>query len=254
MYKRKLSVVIPVYNEEDQIYKNLLRMAKMISSFSDDFEMIAVNDGSTDRTESEIIRAANECSRIIPVGYPVNRGKGGAIKRGVKCACGQYIAFLDADFDLSPMHLKKFMKKIEETNAVAVIGSKLHKDSKVNYPPARKILSFGYYIMLKFLFHLNVKDTQTGVKLFHAEELQDVIADVRTCGFAYDIEILTLISQNGGKIVEMPVDLVFQRGNGWGRIKLSDITSVFKDTITVFFNIRRVKRMGVKLENARERL
>lgn len=253
MYKRQLSVIIPIYNEEQQIYKNLLKMAKMISTFCSDFEIIAVNDGSIDHTEDEISRAVKECPLIRAAGYQENRGKGGAIKYGIKYAKGEYIAFLDADFDLSPMHLKDFIQKIQETDAAAVIGSKLHKDSKVDYPFARRVMSFIYYIMLKMLFHLDVKDTQTGVKLFQAGELLDVIMDVRTTGFAYDIEILALISQNGGKIVEMPVELVFQRKNNWGRIRLSDVLCVLKDTILVYVNMRRMKHMGVKLEDAKER-
>lgn len=253
MYERRLSVIIPVYNEERQIYRNLLKMEEMISTFCNNFEMIAVNDGSVDHTEDEISKAVRECPRIKAAGYRENRGKGGAIKHGIKYAKGKYIAFLDADFDLSPMHLKDFMQKIEETDAAAVIGSKLHKDSKVDYPFARRVMSFVYYIMLKILFHLDVKDTQTGVKLFQAGELLDVIMDVRTAGFAYDIEILTLIRQNGGKIVEMPVELVFQRKNGWGRIRLIDVICVIRDTIYVYLNIKKIKHVGVKLENAKER-
>ena len=244
IYEKKLSIVIPAYNEGERIYENLLEMSKLLSSFVTDYEMIVVNDGSKDNTEVEIRRASETVKNIVPAGYQMNRGKGGAIKEGVKCATGDYIAFLDADMDLSPMHLKDFLAKMEETSATAVIGSKMHKDSKVNYPLPRKIMSLGYFLLLKMLFRLNIKDTQTGVKLFEADALKKVMRQVSTDDFAYDIEILALICASGGTIVEMPIELIFQRTNGWGRIRLSDVMEVAQDTMKIYHNVHRIKKKG----------
>ena len=244
IYEKKLSIVIPAYNEGERIYENLLEMSKLLSSFVTDYEMIVVNDGSKDNTEVEIRRASETVKNIVPAGYQMNRGKGGAIKEGVKCATGDYIAFLDADMDLSPMHLKDFLAKMEETSATAVIGSKMHKDSKVNYPLPRKIMSLGYFLLLKMLFRLNIKDTQTGVKLFEADALKKVMRQVSTDGFAYDIEIFALICASGGTIVEMPIELIFQRTNGWGRIRLSDVMEVAQDTMKIYHNVHRIKKKG----------
>ena len=244
IYEKKLSIVIPAYNEGERIFENLLEMSKLLSSFVTDYEMIVVNDGSKDNTEVEIRRASETVKNIVPAGYQMNRGKGGAIKEGVKCATGDYIAFLDADMDLSPMHLKDFLAKMEETSATAVIGSKMHKDSKVNYPLPRKIMSLGYFLLLKMLFRLNIKDTQTGVKLFEADALKKVMRQVSTDGFAYDIEILALICASGGTIVEMPIELIFQRTNGWGRIRLSDVMEVAQDTMKIYHNVHRIKKKG----------
>ena len=244
IYEKKLSIVIPAYNEGERIYENLLEMSKLLSSFVTDYEMIVVNDGSKDNTEVEIRRASETVKNIVPAGYQMNRGKGGAIKEGVKCATGDYIAFLDADMDSSPMHLKDFLAKMEETSATAVIGSKMHKDSKVNYPLPRKIMSLGYFLLLKMLFRLNIKDTQTGVKLFEADALKKVMRQVSTDGFAYDIEILALICASGGTIVEMPIELIFQRTNGWGRIRLSDVMEVAQDTMKIYHNVHRIKKKG----------
>lgn len=248
IFERKLSVVIPAYNEAEKIYENLLEMDRMIGTFVDNYELIVVNDGSSDNTKSEIERASVTSIHIIPAGYKDNRGKGGAIKEGVECASGEYIAFLDADLDLSPMHLEKFMQKMEETDATAVIGSKLHKDSEVDYPLPRRIMSIGYYLMLKVMFHLKIKDTQTGVKLFRAEQLKQVMEYVASNGFAYDIEVLALINAFGGSIEEMPIQLVFQRGTGWGRIRISDITNVAKETLRIYRNVHKVKKIRNEFE------
>ena len=120
-----------------------------------------------------------------------------------------------------------------------MIGSKLHKDSRVDYPKRRKVMSVGYYVILVILFHLPVKDTQTGVKLFRGDILKRIIPKVHSTGYAYDIEILANISRLGGKIEEMPIVLEFQRENRWGRIRMKDIWQVTEDTIKVFKAIHR---------------
>lgn len=249
IFNRKLSVIVPAYNEGETIYENLLEMERTIGSFCTDFELIVVNDGSLDDTKEQIRRAAEETANIIAAGYLQNRGKGAAVKEGTSYAAGDYIAFLDADLDLSPMHLKAFLQKMSQTEACAVIGSKMHKDSQVEYPLPRRVMSLGYYVMLKILFRLSIKDTQTGIKLFEAKALKRVIQDVATDGFAYDIEVLALLRRFGGRIEEMPVRLVFKRGSRWGRIKMTDILTVARDTMHIYRNVHKVKRMGKKLES-----
>lgn len=250
IYDEKFSVVIPAYNEGELIYENLLKMSEMFAMFCSNYEMIVVNDGSKDNTDAEIRRAAGVDEHIIPAGYVDNRGKGGAIREGIEQASGVYIGLLDADMDLSPMHFQAFLKKMKETNATAVIGSKLHKDSKVEYPFFRRLMSYGYYILVKILFQLNVKDTQTGVKLFNARALKQIIGCVKAKGFAYDIEILALIKQAGGNIEEMPIELNFQRGSRWGRIKIGDIVKVAKETFAAAARMKKVRKMGIWCEEA----
>ena len=161
-----LVVIMPAYNEAEHITENLLEAARLIHSFQDDFSIIAVNDGSSDATEERIIDASSKSPHIEYISYSKNKGKGGAIKEGVKLANGKYIAFLDSDLELAPTMLKEFLSNLKNKNAQIAIGSKLHKDSKLHYPLTRRIMSLGYYFMLKLMFKLDIKDTQTGIKLF----------------------------------------------------------------------------------------
>lgn len=239
IFDKKLSIVMPAYNEGENIYSNLLKTVEIVDEFHKNYEIVAVNDGSSDNTGTEIERASEADPHIITVSYTPNGGKGKAIKEGVLNATGDYIAFLDSDLDLSPVHLKDFLEKMEETGVEAVIGSKLHKDSEVDYPKRRKIMSVGYYIILLILFNLPVKDTQTGIKLFNADCLGKIISRIQSTGFAYDIEILANVSRSGGKIAEMPIVLKFQRENHWGRIRINDILQVAGDTLRVFKAVHR---------------
>ena len=239
--EKKLSVVMPAYNEGEHIYENLHIVSEILSGFIKDYEIVAVNDGSTDNTRAEIFRCAKSDAHICLVSYKKNRGKGNAIKCGVEKASGDYIAFLDSDLDLPAEQLKEYVIALIQDKADVVIASKMHKDSKIEYPAVRKVISFGYYCMLRVLFHLKVKDTQTGLKVFKAEALKSIIPLIKTQGFAYDIEILVALNCRKYRIMEMPVKLVFRRGKGMGHIKLKDILKVFKDTWAIFYraNLRK---------------
>lgn len=236
-----LSIVMPAYNEGEHICKNLLTTAHEIEQFYPNFEIIAVNDGSTDNTLEQLLLAHEKDARIKIATYKENRGKGGAICVGVSKASGYYIAFLDADLDLSPLHLRKFMLVMQRQNADIVIGSKLHKDSQLNYPLKRRIFSIGYYLLLRMLFHLKIKDTQTGVKLFRGDALRQIIPQLKTLGYAYDIELLLRATRAGFSIIEMPIKLVFSRTGveGPARIQLSDILKTFIDTIKIYITIKK---------------
>ncbi len=231
----KLSVVMPAYNEGAHIYDNLKKTSRILETFANTYEIIAVNDGSKDNTELEIKRAAEDDSHIRLISYSPNRGKGSAIRQGFLEANGDLIAFLDSDLELSPELLQGFLYELVHQDADIVIGSKMHKDSKLNYPLSRKIMSWGYYMLLRLLFHLHTKDTQTGIKLFKRETVIPIMQNLQTCGYAFDIEILATAKKNGKKIIEMPVEVKYTRNDvpGGMRIRIQDILRMFTDTIAI---------------------
>lgn len=234
----KLSIVMPAYNEGVHIYENIIKTRDIIAAFAADTEIIVVNDGSIDNTKSEIERACARCDNVRMVSSTRNHGKGSAILAGVAESCGEFIAFLDADLELDPAQLEGYLIRMKESECDVVIASKLHKDSQLSYPLKRRIMSIGYYIMLRVLFRLKLKDTQTGLKLFRAKAIKPVAHLIRTSGFAYDIEILVAIRCRGGKIEEMPVRVVYKRERTARRIRFADVWHAFKDTLSVFIRAR----------------
>ena len=224
-----LSIVMPAYNEEKLIYQSIMKTLDIVSGFVREIELIAVNDGSKDNTKAEILRAVRKDKRVRLVTSDKNRGKGNAIISGVSQAEGKYIAFVDADLELNPAQLEGYLKKMLDDNADVVIGCKFHKGSKLKYPFKRKVISMCYY--------LNVKDTQTGLKVFKAEAIKPVGHLIRTSGFAYDIELLVAVHRRGFKIAEMPVEVVFVRDKGVNRIGIKDCVRAFADTWAIFARV-----------------
>lgn len=239
------SIIVPAFNEGEHIFDDLKKIAEAVERFTDDYEVIAVNDGSRDDTGAEIARAARENTHIVDAGYEVNRGKGGAIKQGISVCRGDQVGFIDADLDIPANLIEPYYKAMLEENADIVIGSKMHRDSRLEYPPARKFVSFCYYIMLKVLFGLNCHDTQTGLKIYRGDLIRRVAPVQRIKGYAFDIEMIALSCSDGAKLIEMPVELNFTRGESFGRIKFRDVLKMFTDTFKIWWNLRVRKSYSI---------
>jgi glycosyltransferase involved in cell wall biosynthesis len=236
-----LSVIVPAYNESAAIFHNLSEVIETLQRLGFDFEVILVDDGSVDQTflHAAQLLGTYEGGKVRVVRYDVNQGKGNALMCGAGYANGDYIVFLDADMDLHPKQLPRFFEIMEATGADVVIGSKRHPESNVNYPAIRRLYSVVYYLMIRVLFGLPVRDTQTGLKVFKTNVLRDVFPRILVKRFAFDIEVLTNAHRLGYRIVDAPVTLEFRRGTG--RVKLSDAKLIFLDTLGIFYrmHIRR---------------
>lgn len=232
-----LSILMPAYNEAHSIAQNVCETVETMRGLNIPFEIVVVDDGSMDGTHNaalEALKAWPESVRIVR--YRYNEGKGNALICGTSYAKGEYVAFLDADMDLHPEQLEQFLALMQARNADAVIGSKFHPQSKVEYPRLRRIYSFFYYMMVRSLFGLPVRDTQTGLKLFRREVLDHVLPRVLVKRFAFDLELLANVHHFGYTIVEAPVEVNFQRVSS--RLRFEAVWNVFVDTLAIFYRMR----------------
>lgn len=227
----KLSVILPAYNEGRQVATSIGDTALALAGCP--YEVIVVDDGSTDDTLAQAQAAANDpCIKIVH--HEPNRGKGYALKHGFSQATGDLIAFLDADNDLPPGQLLNLLQIMERDKADVVIGSKLHPDSKLVYPRLRRVVSLAYFSLVHFLFGLPVHDTQTGIKLFRREVLERVFPHLQIEGFAFDLELLVAAHLYGYSIAEAPVVLDFQSGSRPLDV-LRAAVAMARDTFLVFY-------------------
>jgi glycosyltransferase involved in cell wall biosynthesis len=233
----ELSVVVPAYNEAGSIASCLAEIVSAVEQLTADHEIIVVDDGSSDGTA----RCARLCAelysgRIVVVESPANHGKGAALVLGAMLARGERIAFLDADLDLHPSLLHALSARMDETGCDAVIGSKRHPLSDVQVPPIRRVLSAGYFFMVRLLFWLPLRDTQTGIKIFKRDVLQRVLPRLLVKRFAFDLELLVNVHRSGATITDAPVKIRSQRLSQ--RIRYSDVKAIFVDTLAVFYRTR----------------
>lgn len=241
---KELSIITPALNEEKAIFNSIKEIEKTLSNPGKmDYEIIVVDNGSSDNTYSEATRAAEENGRIKVIKLE-ERGKGLALKRGFDFVSGKMVTLIDADSDLHPKQIPLFIEYMRRYNADVVVGSKRHPLSKVNYPFYRKFLSQGYQIIAKILFNLNVRDTQAGLKLFNYEVLKEVLPRVLCKKYAFDLELLVNAHHRGFKIVEAPIELNF---NFDSRIDWKAIWDMFVDTLAIAYRMH-IKKYYDRIE------
>ena len=232
----KISIIMPAYNEEAHIYENVVETRKVFEESGVPYEIIVSNDGSKDKTFENARKAERDFPNVFAVNNPINLGKGHALKEGYTKVSGDYVVFLDSDLDLHPNQIHLLFDIMKKENTDIVIGSKRHPQSKVLYPTDRKIISNGYFFLIKIMFGLPIKDTQTGLKLFKREVLDRVFPKILVKRFAFDLELLAVAHHFGYKIAEAPV-VVTHRWK-FGRIGFRPIWETWWDTMAVFYRMR----------------
>jgi glycosyltransferase involved in cell wall biosynthesis len=233
-----LSVIVPVYKQEKIVVENIQQILDTLNETQYSFEIIPVVDGtSLDKSLQNLRKLRNK--KIRPVGYVQNRGKGYAVRFGMKKARGEIITFIDGGMDIDPQGITMLLEHMKWYKADIIIGSKLHPASLVNYPFIRRIITYFYYMMVKVLFGLQVRDTQTGLKAYKQIVLKKVLPRLLVKQFAFDIEILAVANHLGyKKIFDAPVkvDLDWSASS----IKLVGSNSAFLvlvDTLAIWYRL-----------------
>lgn len=234
---KKLSVLMPMYNEELYAAANILETDGYFRKLGIKYEIIVMDDGSKDRTYRKASKTAQKHIKIYKMAR--NEGKGQALKEAFKRASGDLVMFIDGDLDIHPKQFEVLFEIMNKENADVVIGSKRHPQSVLNYPGGRRVMSSGYFFIVKLLFGLPLRDTQTGIKLFRREVLDRVFHKVLIKRYAFDLELLVLAHYYRYKISEAPV-VVDYKGK-FGHIGFKTIFNMLWDTLAVFYRLHILK-------------
>lgn len=202
----KLFVVMPAYNESDSVINCILLTKQILKEKNWDFHIQVIDDGSSDNTYSLVEKITDEYISIEKL--PKNMGKGYAVKTGVlNSKDSSIVAYMDSDLDISPSYLNLYAEFIQNNIADMVLGSKLHPLSKVNYPNTRKYLSRVFYFFVKFILGATVSDSQVGLKVMNGEMARTVFQNLKTNGFAFDLEVIQKFQKSGARVLEQPVEI-----------------------------------------------
>ena len=242
----KLSIIVPVFNEAPQITQHLELLLNEIERYFANFEVIVVSDGSTDGTDSKILSFNHPGLR--PLVVDKNVGKGNAVRAGFQKASGDYILFIDGGMEIHPKEIRLFVGLMMLYECDIVIGSKRHPQSKVRYPWYRRLLSWMFQLVIRSLFHINVTDTQVGIKLFRRPVIEAILPHLEINRYGFDLEILTLAKLKGfDYVLEAPIRLDYF-GNK-DRLVTTDILhvvrvgfSLLKDTFQLYKRLRQIPR------------
>lgn len=230
-----LTVVIPFYNPGRAVRDTVESVIVQLRASDVSFEVIAVSDGCTDDSLLWLDQVRDPSLSVIAL--PCNEGKGAALRVGLQRGRGRYLGFIDADGDIDPQLWQPFIALMRLYEPDVVLGSKRHPLSEVDYPPVRRCLSWGYQQVIRVLFRLNIRDTQTGIKLVRREVLAAVLPRLVERRFSFDLELLAVARRLGfTRLFEAPIRLRHRRFTstiGWTAVRRMAV-----DTLLVFVRLR----------------
>lgn len=219
-----LSVVIPAFNEEQRLPATLAIILPFLRSRGESFEVVVVDDGSTDRT-AEVARAAGPEVRVLQ--NPGNRGKGYSVRNGMLDASGQWRLMSDADLSTPIQELDALKAAVASGADIAIASRAVSGANLEKRQSAMRESSGRFFNVIVRLLHLpGIKDTQCGFKLFSAQAAEAAFRNSRLDGFAFDVEALVLARRAGFQIREVAVTW---RNDEQSRVSLGRGIAAFVD-------------------------
>ena len=203
--EKEISIVLPAYNEALRIEKCVREVERAVSSFSNSYEIIVAEDGSTDGTHCIAASLSESNLHLSFLHSPVRLGKGKAIKNALRSARGDVIVFMDVDLSANLNTLPHIVQIAKQQRGLA-IGSRHVKGSRVQRPFTRTVFSLTYNMLARALFLDGIRDHQCGLKAMSHEVAEVVRDDVKSDGFFLDTELILQCKRLGFPVVEVEVE------------------------------------------------
>lgn len=228
-----LSIVIPAYNEEKRLLPTLGKICAYLSNQGFPYEVIVVDDGSTDNTLQMVRNFACLDKHVVVLANKQNRGKGYSVKKGMLSAKGEYIFFTDADLSTPIEEIEKCLPYLNNGYDV-VIGSRSipGSDITIHQPWYREKMGKIFNFMVNMVLVKGIIDTQCGFKGFKNEVVKTVFNRCSIDGFSFDVEALYLSRKFNFKIKEIPIR--------WENSALSKVNPI-RHSLQMFRDLFRIK-------------
>jgi dolichyl-phosphate beta-glucosyltransferase len=229
-----ISIIIAAYNEERRIIPSLLKIKEYLTKQDLPYEIIVVDDGSTDGTHAVVTDLIKDIPYLKVIHYAPNKGKGHALRTGVLASKGDIILLSDADLSTPIEELSKLVPLIHNHKCDIAIGSRALALSEIvkKQPWWRQNMGKLFNKLVKALVIEDFKDTQCGFKVFRGDIARNLFKEAHIDRFAYDVEILAIGKKKGCKIVEAPVR--------WINSPESKVNPV-RDSIQMLFDLLKIR-------------
>jgi len=227
----QLSVFFPAYNEEKNISATVLGALKILPQVADKFEILVINDGSTDTTAAVINQLGSTHPQVKLISHPGNLGYGAALKTGITSAKFSWICYTDSDGQFDFREIDKFIPSTQ--TADMIIGFRKNRTDN----PIRRFLALMLRLWDTVLFGLNVKDVDCGFKLFKKQVINS-IGPLVTSSAITETELLARTKRAGFTIVEVPVTHHARPEGIQTGAKLGVITKAFIESFKLFWYLK----------------
>lgn len=228
-----LSVIIPFYNEEDNAASVLKGISAVLSGSNIDFEIVAVDNGSIDKTGEILEGLKNTIKGLEVIRVAVNEGYGWGIRQGLEKSIGEYLGFMCGDNQVEPIVLTQVYNKLKDE------GLDLCKVKRVKRYDgfSRKFISFFYNIICPLLFSVNDHDLNGTPKIFKKSIFKKI--NLVSKGWFIDAEIMIKFSEAGSKIGDVPI--VFKkREKGASKVNIKALLGFVKEMLCYKFTYGRM--------------
>lgn len=232
--KPELSFVMPDYNEEDNIGLVIERVDAVLRRLGLRYELIVVDDGSTDKTGVKVKDYARNNGHVKVVGNKNNVGKGYVLRTGFSHAVGDVVVFLDSDAEIDQEQVVRYVEALKDADVA--VASKWHPQSKVDIPLIRRVLSHGFNVLVRLLVGLRLSDMQTGLKAIRRDAFVRVFPRLTVKRFALDVEMLALANSLGLRIAELPINI-----RSRSLFSFREVWRMFLDLLGITYRLRVLK-------------
>ena len=236
-----VSLVVPAYNEARRLPGTLAGWREFLETQPYTWQLVVVDDGSTDQTTSVADQAGATVIQLRP-----NQGKGAAVRAGVLRAAGNVIAYVDADMNVAPANLAEALRLIGR-GADVVVGRRDLSEYAAAEGSARLLAGGLVQLTRRVVVIWQIRDTQCGFKVLRREVAHAVFRQTRINSFAFDIEVLFLaVEKLGARVVEMPVATTYRSESTFNvrrhlplflkdivQIRLNDLRGHYQSTATM---------------------
>lgn len=226
----EVSLIIPMYNEEDNVIITLNEVKKVLQTY-ESYQIVAVDDGSSDRTLDLLEKYASENPELVVLKHPVNMGMGRALRTGFEKAEGDVIITLDADLSYEPQYIHQLVQELHENHLDIVIGSQYMAGGETeDIPFIRLFVSKMANKIVGYALDKNIS-TVTGILRAYRKEVIDSI-EIEASGTEINPEILSKAIAIGFEVKEIPVKL---KGRKLGESKVQFRSTTISHLLFTFY-------------------